>query len=72
MAYDWIANKFKDELDLDVSVDSGTGKHRKVGNTDILVSNRWLRTKLALRTKVRRLKLVARAKNLGVEQRGAG
>ena len=71
-AYDWLAKHLKEELDMEVSVDTGRGKTKTQGNTVVLVSNSWLQARLSESVSARGLRLSALAKNLGIEQRGVG
>jgi hypothetical protein len=67
-AFDWLNSFFRDELQLDISLNSTV----KQGKTVALTSNMWLRKVAEPSLVARGISAVSLARNLGVDHKGAG
>ena len=66
--WDWLDRLFSEELDFEISLT----RKNKQGKTTAMVTNQWLWKTLDSPLRGRGVRLVARAKNLGIEHRGCG
>ena len=67
-AWDWLQDFLEEELDCEVSLDNA----QREGKTVAICSSKRLAGRLAGKLRSRGITIVTRAKNLGIEQRGAG
>jgi ribonuclease HI len=67
-AFDWMRDFFRDELNLDISLNSS----KKAGKTVALSSSTWLRKEAERSLSDRGISSVSLARNLGVDHKGAG
>ncbi len=71
-AFDWMECRLRLDLGLEVSLADGVGQSAREGKSVVIASSEWLRAKMASRSRARGLRVVATARNLGIQQRGFG
>jgi hypothetical protein len=71
-AFDWMECRLRLDLGLELSLASGVGRSARDGKSVVIASNEWLRAKMQSRSRARGLRVVAAARNLGIQQKGSG